>query len=227
MEKKQASTATHIFRVIALAALVALTNGCANAVQDAYFDLWSKLGVEKREILVDRVEDARETQQEAQEEFSSALEEFSTLINFDGGELEDVYEELNDKYEDSASAAQKVTDRINRVESVAQSLFREWEDELGLISNANLRRDSQGKLDNTKRQYDSLLKAMRRAEQSMQPVITALRDNVLYLKHNLNASAIGGLQGELSTIKKDVDALINRMNAAIKESDEFIANIQN
>lgn len=200
--------------------------GCASAIQDAYFDMWEKIGFEKREILVDRVEDARETQQEAQQEFSSALEEFSALINFDGGELEDVYGDLNDRYEDSAEAAENVTARIDKVDSVAQSLFREWEEELALITNANLRRDSESKLKATQRKYDSLLRSMRRAEQSMQPVLATLRDNVLYLKHNLNASAVGALQGELSTIQRDVKALTKQMNAAIKESDEFIASIQ-
>ncbi len=200
--------------------------GCASAIQDAYFDMWEKIGFEKREILVDRVEDARETQQEAQQEFSSALEEFSALINFDGGELETVYNDLNDKYEDSAEAAENVTARIDKVESVAQSLFREWEEELVLITNSNLRRDSESKLKATQRKYDSLMRTMRRAEQSMQPILATLRDNVLYLKHNLNANAVGALQGELNTIQRDVNMLTQQMNAAIKESDEFIASIQ-
>ena len=109
----------------------------------------------------------------------------------------------------------------------AKSLFREWADELELISNANLKRDSQRKLKETQRKYDSLLRSMRKAESSMDPVLTSLRDNVLYLKHNLNANAVGALQGEFTTIKRDVSSLINEMNSAITQSDEFIKSIQN
>ncbi|MGQ8365918.1 DUF2959 domain-containing protein [Glaciecola sp. 1036] len=204
-----------------------LVSSCTSTIQDAYFDMWESIGIEKRDILVDRVEDAQETQQEAQEQFSSALEEFSALINFDGGELEDVYNELNDQYQASKEAAEEVSTRIDKVESVAGSLFREWESELDEISNANLRRDSKRKLDTTKAKYQNLLKSMRKVEASMPPVLTALNDNVLYLKHNLNANAIGALQGELNTIQRDVKTLLQQMSAAIKESDEFIASLKN
>jgi hypothetical protein len=207
-------------------AAVILLGGCASAIQDTYFDMWESVGVEKREILVDRVQAAQETQQEAQQEFASALEEFSALLNFDGGELEEVYNNLNDKYESSRDAALDVTNRINKVQSVADSLFREWQAELELISNANLKRNSQGKLKETQRKYDSLLKKMRKVENSMTPVLIALRDNVLYLKHNLNANAVGALQSEFNTIKRDVDLLINEMNIAISESEDFIKSLK-
>jgi len=212
-------------RISLVAVCVIALSACTAAIQDTYFDLWEKVGVEKREILVDRVEDAQETQQDAQQQFASALEEFSALIAFDGGELEDVYLNLNDQFEASKDSAEEVSNRIDKVQSVAESLFREWEDELETISNANLKRDSKRKLVETQRKYEGLLSSMRKVEKSMKPVLTALQDNVLYLKHNLNANAIGALQGELSTIKKDVNTLLNEMNAAIMQSDEFIETL--
>ena len=208
-------------RALALAAVL-LLGGC----QSAYYAAWEKLGVEKRDILVDRVEDARESQEDAQEQFSSALEQFSTLINFDGGELQDVYESLNDEFESSKAAAEAVSARIDGVENVAEALFEEWQLELEKYSNANLRRDSERQLKETQRRYTSLLRSMRNVERSMDPVLTALQDNVLYLKHNLNANAVGALQGELKEIRQDVDRLIKEMNAAIAQSDAFIKTIK-
>ena len=215
------------YKLLLPAAAAVLLMGCASAIQDKYFDLWESVGVEKREILVDRIQNAQETQKEAQQEFASALAEFSALINFDGGALEDIYNDLNDEYESSKKAALEVSNRIEKVESVADSLFREWESELALITNTNLKRNSQQKLNQTRGNYDALLKSMRKVERSMAPVLAALRDNVLYLKHNLNATAIGALQGEFNTIKRDVDSLINEMNDAISQSDNFIQSLQN
>lgn len=212
--------------LLPVTAIIAL-GGCASAIQDTYFNMWEKVGVEKREILVDRVEAAQETQQEAQQEFTSALEEFSALINFDGGELEDVYNNLNDKYEASRDAASDVTNRVDKVQSVADSLFREWQAEIEIISNAKLKRESQRKLKDTERKYGALLASMRKAQDSMTPILTALHDNVLYLKHNLNADAIGALQGEFTTIKRDINVLIKEMNVAISQSDDFIKSLKN
>jgi hypothetical protein len=70
-----------------------------------------------------------------------------------------------------------------------------------------------------------MLKAMKRAEQKMTPVLNTLRDNTLYLKHNLNASAIGSLQGEFSNLEQDIQFAIKQMNAAIAESDKFLQKL--
>lgn len=209
-------------RLITALGLALLLTACSST----YYSAMEKVGFEKRDILVDRVEDARDSQEEAQEQFASALEQFSALVNFDGGELEDIYERLSDEYESSVEAAEDVGERIDSIEKVAGDLFDEWRDELEEYSNASLRRDSERKLNETERQYERLVSAMRRAEARMEPVLEALQDNVLYLKHNLNASAIGALQGELGNIRADVDRLIAEMNAAIAESDSFIATLK-
>ncbi|ALS97202.1 DUF2959 domain-containing protein [Lacimicrobium alkaliphilum] len=212
----------HLLLTLGLALGLPLLSGC----QSAYYSAMEKVGFEKRDILVDRVEDTRDAQEDAQQQFSSALDQFSQLINFEGGELQDVYENLKDQYEASESSAQRVTDRIDKVESVAEDLFDEWQEELEQYSNESLRRDSSRKLKETQRRYDDLLRSMRRAESKMAPVLSALQDNVLYLKHNLNASAIGALQGEYGNIKRDIDQLIKEMNSAIAQSNDFIASIR-
>lgn len=200
---------------------------CQSAVDGAYYGMWEKLGVEKRDILVDRVEDAQDSQKDAQEQFASALDEFSALINFDGGELEDIYNNLSDQLEASKESAASVTQRIDKVEGVANALFVEWEAEIDMISSANLQRDSKRKLAETRRKYTTLLVSMRKVEKSMAPVLVALQDNVFALKHNLNAEAIGALQGEFNSIKQDVSSLIKEMNVAIAQSDDFIKSIRN
>ena len=193
--------------------------------ESTYYAAMEKVGLEKRDILVDRVEDARDAQEDAQEQFTTALERYSALVDFDGGELQEVYENLNDEYEASEAAAERVRGRIDAIEDVAGDLFDEWEDELAQYSSASLRRDSEAKLRDTRRRYEQLIAAMRRAETRMDPVLDALRDNVLYLKHNLNASAIGALQGELGSIRADVDRLVAEMNTAIAESNAFLATL--
>jgi len=201
---------------------VLLLSGC----QSAYYAAWEKVGIEKRDILVDRVEDAKESQQEAQQQFTSALEQLTQLIDFDGGAIQSTYDTLKDEYESSVASASRVSSRIDKVEDVAEALFDEWAGELEQYKSEKLRRDSEKKLKSTQRRYQSLLKSMRKAESKMEPVLSALNDNVLYLKHNLNAAAIGALQGEFDQIKQDIRSLITDMNSAIEQSNSFIESIQ-
>lgn len=193
--------------------------------QSAYYSAMEQVGYHKRDIMVDRVEDAKESQQDAQEEFTSALEALSSLTNFNGGDLEDMYNKINDKYQDSETAAQNVSDRIAAIEDVSDALFAEWQDELDLYTSASLRRSSEQKLRETKSSYQTMLSAMKRAEKKMDPVLNTLRDNTLYLKHNLNASAVGSLQGEFMSLEKDIAFAIKQMNEAIEESDKFLAQL--
>ena len=196
--------------------------GCSKA----YYGAMEKVGIHKRDILVDRVEDARDAQSEAQEQFKSALEQFGSVIKIENTDLKKAYDKLNAEYEDSEEAAKNVSERIEKVESVADALFEEWEEELNLYKSADLRRSSKQKLQNTKTRYHKMLDSMHRAEKSMTPVLSTFRDNVLFLKHNLNAQAIGSLRTEFSTLKGKIDSLIKNMNEAIQTSNKFIADIK-
>ncbi len=208
------------YLIVIVLSIFTLT-GC----QSAYYSAMEQVGYHKRDIMVDRVEDAKESQQDAQEEFSSALEALSSLTNFNGGDLEEMYNQINDKYQDSEKAAQNVSDRIAAIEDVSDALFAEWQSELDLYTSDSLRRSSEQKLRETKSSYQTMLSAMKRAEKKMDPVLNTLRDNTLYLKHNLNASAVGSLQGEFMSLEKDIAYAIEQMNAAIAESDKFLAQL--
>lgn len=197
-----------------------------SSCQSTYFNTMEKFGVHKRDILVDRVSDVRDAQLDAKEQFQSALEQFSSVLKFDGGELEAKYNKLNDAYRDSEDKAEKVRARIESVENVANALFAEWKDELGEYTSDKLRRSSEKKYEQTKRHYKRLLSAMKRAERRIEPVLRAFRDQVLFLKHNLNAKAIASLQGELGSVRSNVATLITEMEASIREADGFIKNMQ-
>jgi DNA repair exonuclease SbcCD ATPase subunit len=211
-----------MLKKLSLAAAMVLLSGCSTA----YYAAMEKVGVHKRDILIDRVEDARDAQLKGQQEFKDALDQLSQLIGFHGGNLQQRYEALNSQYEDSKKAATEVSERINKVELVAFDLFNEWEEELKQYQNKKLRADSKRQLLETKRQFDALVKVMRRAESKMPPVLRVLQDNVLYLKHNLNAKAVGAISGEFSLLQQDVELLLQEMNRAIADSNQFIATIR-
>jgi len=205
---------------LGLGAAVVL-GGC----QSAYYGTMERLGYHKRDILAARVEDARDAQEQTKEQFRSALERFSQLVSYKGGELSERYEALAEELEKSEERADRVRDRITAVEDVGEALFDEWRAELELYTNRDLRRASATKLDETRQRYDRLVAAMRRAEKRIEPVLGALRDQVLYLKHNLNARAVGALRGELETVESDVAALLRDMQRAIDESDAFLSTL--
>jgi hypothetical protein len=207
------------YRVVgALLCAVALA-GCSSV----YFNTMEKLGVHKRDIMVSRVKAARDSQEGAKQQFTNALEQFRSVVLFKGGDLEVQYNKLRGALDRSESRAREVHDRLAAVEKVSEALFGEWRDELAQYSNTSLRLESQRELDATRQKYDQLITAMKRAEAKLEPVLRPMRDQVLFLKHNLNAKAIGALGDELTSVQMNVDALIRDMQQSIEEADRFIA----
>ena len=200
---------------------IAVLTGCSSA----YYSAWEMLGQEKRDLLRSNVESVKKEQQAAADEFEDALERLRSLYDIDGGELEKTYDKLKDDAEDAENRAQDIRDRIDKIDSIANDLFNEWDQEIGEISNAGYRQKSRAKLNETKSKYNALAASLEKSEASMDPVLTHLNDNVLFLKHNLNAAAIGGLAADMEGIETDIEQLIADMRASIHEADSFLKTL--
>ena len=94
-----------------------------------------------------------------------------------------------------------------------------------LFQNKSLGATSEKKFKNTQQRYSQMIATLYKAEVSMEPVLKTFRDNVLFLKHNLNAQAIGALRGEFNTLKADIAQLIVKMNTSIESSNQFIVEM--
>ena len=195
-------------------------------MEKLYVSGMEKLGKEKRDILARRVADGREDQEKVKEQFQTTLEAFQDLTGFDGGELEKVYNKLNREYERSEDRANRVRERIDGIERVAKAMFQEWDQEIKEITGAELRSKSRGLLDDTQDRYGRLVAKMKQAERKMEPVLSAFRDQVLFLKHNLNAQAIQSLSDVVLEINDDVAALVADIEASIAEADAFVEALE-
>ncbi len=208
--------------LLVLASAPFLSAGCSAP----YYAMMEKFGVEKRDILVDRVKDARTDQVEAQEQFKTTLEAFQELTGFDGGSLEKAYKKFNGEYEDSVDSAEDVSNRIDKVQKVAEDMFAEWEEELSNYTDdstgRDLRRRSETQLSETRNRYNAMMRSMESAEASMEPVLAAFKNQVTYLKHSLNAQALASLDDVKVEIENNIGDLISNMERSIAEAESFI-----
>jgi len=196
--------------------------GCSSVQYSAL----EKVGIHKRDILVDNVEEARDSQAETREQLVTAYEELSTLIGYDGGELEAQYKRLSREVERSQDSIDELDGHLSDIDRVSEDLFEEWEEELEQYNSAALRADQSRKLKLSRTQFATMRDRMQTARDRVDPVMAVLNDNVLYLKHSLNAKALDALRGQASLLEGQVDALIRDMQIAIDEADAFIAKMR-
>jgi hypothetical protein len=211
-----------LFRSLLACIIVLVLPSC----RSAYYAAWEKFGVHKRDLLKERVEEARDEQKAAGEQFKDAMTRLKELYAFSGGQLEKSYNTLSGEYDDCVARATAVRKRIKDMETVAADLFAEWEKEIGQISTPSLQAGSRQQLRATRERYNGLHSALEGAANSMTPVLTQFKDHVLYLKHNLNAQAIASLKGEATNIQSEITKLIAQMNASIAKADEFIKTLK-
>ena len=201
---------------------VALSSGC----QSVYYEAMEKMGTHKRDILVDRVEEAKGAQEEARAQFASAFDEFLAVSQVDIGDLKSAYDRIEDSFQRSERDAKAVWDRIDSIKRVGKAMFKEWEAELNAYTSIELRRTSEGQMNRTRVLYVKLVSAMERAADKMKPVLDAFRDQTLFLKHNLNAQAVAALDQTSLRLRNEVDTLILQMSASIEEANAFIAKMR-
>ena len=208
--------------MLLLISLLMLNAGALPGCSSTGIAIREKLGTPKREQLVDRVDETRDAQESAKEQFATTLEELKSLSGFDGGELESAYKRLNSQLNRAKDRADRVSGKIKSVDRVANALFNEWEDELDQYATESLRNASARQLDETRQRFGDVLYSMRKAESKMQPVLSAFSDQVLFLKHNLNARAIASLDSTLDDLESEIALLIADMEASIDEANAFI-----
>jgi chromosome segregation ATPase len=205
-------------------ALVLFTLSLAGCTS-TYYKTMRTLGKEKRDILVQRVKDAKKDQDQTKQKLKTTMESFQALTGFQGGSLEKSYKRLNSDYESANSQAKKLHDKIESIDQVSNDLFKEWQKEINEMGNAKLKAQSSTMLRNAKTRQAAYMRAMRKTEDQIEPVLSAFRDQVLFLKHNLNSRAIGSLKGTSATLQSDVAGLIQSIDASSQEADKLIASL--
>ena len=191
-------------------------------IRMVYYDARESIGDHKRSIVVYQVEKACVSLEETKNEFENALERFKSLVSVNPTSLEHCYHQLNRQYQFCRSKSESVSNRIRAIEEVSDALFAEWEGELKEYTNRALRNSSKQQLKIARQNYTRLIKAMHTAEAKIQPVLSAFKDQVLYLKHNLNSQAIAALQHEFIVIGIDIAQLIRAMELTIAEASQFV-----
>lgn len=190
-----------------------------------YYAAMEKVGKEKRDILAGRIKEGKKDQEKAKEQFKSTLEAFQAVTGFDGGNLEKTYKKLANEMESADARAQDVRNQIKSIDQVSKDMFREWEGEIDSMRNADFKVRSRSMLRDTQKRYANLMVKMRDSEKRMQPILQAFRDQVTFLKHNLNARAISSLKQTAAKLDGQVTGLVQDLDLSIKEADEFIASL--
>lgn len=195
------------------------------AVSSAKYSAYEMVGMEKRDIFKREVKNVQEEQEDTTKAFKDALTRLKDIYDFEGGDLEKQHNKFKSSYERANEESQELKARVAKVDKVAKDLFEEWQAELNEMKDPDLRKRSSSQLKETKSRYSGLEVQLKKSEKKIDPVLVKLKDQVLNLKHNLNARAIAGLKTESGKIQSDIESLIKEVEKSSKEAEALIKTL--
>jgi len=217
-------------KTILLLALALTLPSCAERIQkaarDTAYSAYEWVGVEKRDLLRRRIKGAGEKQQDAGEAFSDALEKLQKLYGESGTVVEKEYRRLKSAYDEATEKSEEVSESREKMNTVAKDLFAEWEKEIGEMQSADFKNKSRASLRETKAKFTALHEALRKSENRMKPVLSKLKDHVLYLKHHVNAQAVDSLKLEGKRIEGEIEKLLADVKASTAEAEAFVKTME-
>jgi hypothetical protein len=195
------------------------------ACSSLYYAAIEQLGWEKRDVLVSRVDAARDSLAQAKTQVVDGLDRLQAVLQAAGGDLDKAYADLAAVSARADVCGTDVHKRIAAVETAGTALFTEWRDDLAATRNTAQRARDQRHYDASRARYERLLEAMRQAAASLTLMLDALRDQVAFLNHNLSAEALGVVQDGLGGVQGSADRAQRDLEQAIAEANVFIRQL--
>ncbi len=196
--------------------------GCNNSLG---YNLQEAMGTPKRQVMVSRVQDTRDSMKDTKKAFASALQQFGSVYKEGGSKLENKYVILKKEYENCNSKASELRRQIANVKSIGQVLFAEWQKELDQFTNEQMRKLSETKMQQTREKYVAMTTGMDRVSARMTPALNSMNDQLLNIKHSLNALITVSLEEELIQLRTHTDSLMAEIDSAVEHCNTFIGSM--
>lgn len=214
------------FPLLLPALLIGTMSVLAACQTTPYYKALETVGIKKRDLLIDRAEDVQKSEREASKAFVGAVTVYRETSDADPRNIEGAYRRLESAYEKSRARAGDVEQDIDTLRTVAGDMFTEWESELKLFQDPDIRAASAADLERTRAEFAQLERVLGESVQAMEPALFTLRDRVLYLKHNQTPAAAQALRAQQPKLVEDVRSADAEIRRAIEAADRFLTRLR-
>jgi hypothetical protein len=116
--------------------------------------------------------------------------------------------------------------RADEMKAEADALFKSWAESAAAISDTDLRRRSEERLAKTKASFAEIGTVGQKATELYGPVMKALQDQVTYLGHDLNPTAVASLKPNAAKLNEEAKELVRRIDDTIATANTAIGALR-
>lgn len=183
-------------------------------------------GEKQIDKLVDRAGDTIAAIRAARRQVSTTVSDYNQILD---GEAEDnraAYKKLQKALKKSEKSAAAVGAQAEKMDLAASDYFAGWEASLSEITSDDMRTRSEERMKETRERYDGILQAGRQAGEAFRPFVTQLKDQIVFLGHDLNPAAIEDLQDDAEKLNSQAKEVFSRVDETMRTALRYMASLK-
>jgi DNA repair exonuclease SbcCD ATPase subunit len=159
-------------------------------------------------------------------QLQKTMDVYNGLMADDAKDRKSLYKKLQSEMDNTDKRRAEIRVRADEMKAEADTLFKSWADSAAAITNAELRKKSEDRLAQTKASYAEIGTVGQRAIDLYGPVMKALQDQVTYLGHDLNPSAVASLKPAAAKLNDQASDLMKRIDDTISTTNTAIGALR-
>lgn len=183
-------------------------------------------GVKRVEQLTKKARSMVDAIATARQQLVKTMDVYNTLMAEGATDRKGAYKKLQQEMATTTERRAAIVTRASDVELEAEALFKGWTDSLAAIGDPALRQRSEQRLAATKAHLAEIRSVGQKAADVYSPVFKKLDDQVTYLGHDLNASAVASLKPDAAKLNGEVEELLKRIDDTIATANKAIGALE-
>lgn len=183
-------------------------------------------GLKNADKLVYRAQQTTSSIRAANLQVKKTLESYNYIVEGKAQDPKGEYKKLVKEIDKCMSARDDVRVKADSMQKVADKYFLEWEESLAGFNSEDMRAKSEGRMNETKENYNKIFEAGGKAGEDFEAFISALNDQVLYLGQNLNPGGISELTDEAAALNKQGEDFFKSIDETIQVAVKYSTSLE-
>ncbi len=186
----------------------------------------AQTGPEQTEKFLKTVDSTVKAIVASRAQLQKAVTTYNSIIEMTAPDLKNAYRDLGRDIADSEKKVSAGRPKVEEMNTAANGYFAARNAALQAITDPDLRKRSEERLNATYAQFEKIADAGRDTRQSFDTLMTDAKNQSAFLGHDLNASAIASLKPDAVKFNARSVAVFARVDGVIKMFDDYIASMK-
>jgi hypothetical protein len=171
--------------------------------------------------LASSIRDVHDETSRTSEQLKATLGALNGLTKQSKGDLRPAYDVFVAQVAKTQAAAASTAARVQWMHGDGQQYFKDWQNTITSISNEDLRKRAQKRMDSVRSSYDKVGVSLKEASEKFKPFLSNLEDIQKALATDVTAGGVKAIRSVVKDANWNHDAVNDSIESALKEMNRM------